>query len=105
MPSNDDRRARLLAYRTEAPHAARAHPRPEHFMPAVVAAGAARLDDDGTAEAYGRVDIGRLVHSAWVRGCFSLASYMFESKDESFKGLFGSRPNTTEAVTGSSMWS
>ena len=37
---------RLLSYRGQAPHAARAHPTEEHFLPLLVALGAASDADD-----------------------------------------------------------
>jgi hypothetical protein len=36
----------LLSYRSEAPHAERAHPTEEHFLPLLVALGAASDADD-----------------------------------------------------------
>jgi 4,5-DOPA dioxygenase extradiol len=56
----------LIHYRTEAPHAARAHPTQEHFLPLLVALGAAQ---DG--EAAQTLD-GGLTH-----GVLSMESYVW----------------------------
>ena len=53
----DDREA-LVRWRELAPHAARAHPTPEHFMPLFVALGAAGRSADGKPPRVERIDAG-----------------------------------------------
>lgn len=59
--------AALADYRARAPHAVRAHPRDEHFLPLLVAFGAA---GDG-----GR---GMRLHASFVHGGLSMAAFRFE---------------------------
>lgn len=103
MDSHEERMSRLINYKLTAPHIARIHPRPDHFLPLIVAAGAGRHIEDGTAASYGRVSHARMLHTAWVRESMCLASYIFETKDESFGGIFGARPDTA-SVTATSIW-
>lgn len=56
----------IIHYRTEAPHAPRAHPTEEHFLPLLVALGAA--GDDDTAQA---------IHGGIVHGVLSMDSYVW----------------------------
>ena len=56
--------AALADYRARAPHAAMAHPRDEHFLPLLVAAGAG-----------GR---GRVLHSSFMLGSLSMGAYAFD---------------------------
>ena len=56
----------LLAYRHKAPHAARAHPTPEHLMPFYFALGAAGSDWRG-----------ELIHRSAVYNVINLDSYAF----------------------------
>jgi len=56
----------LVDYRRRAPHAARAHPRDEHFLPLLVAAGAG-----------GAAPRGRRLHSELRYGSLSMAAYAF----------------------------
>jgi 4,5-DOPA dioxygenase extradiol len=56
--------AALADYRAQAPHAAMAHPRDEHFLPLLVAAGAG-----------GR---GRVLHTSFMLGSLSMGAYAFE---------------------------
>jgi 4,5-DOPA dioxygenase extradiol len=58
----------LARYREQAPYAARAHPRADHFMPLLVAYGAAGEGARGT-----------LLHQSWYWGDLSLAVYEFTS--------------------------
>lgn len=57
-------RAALADYRTQAPHAAMAHPRDEHYLPLLVAAGAG-----------GR---GRVLHTSFMLGSLSMGAYAFD---------------------------
>ncbi len=89
MESHEERISRLSNYKLQAPHIAKAHPRPEHLMPAMVAAGAAYIaPEDEAVIKFDRVCKGRLMHTSWVRDSVSLAGYLFESTDSSFEGLF-----------------
>ena len=56
----------LVAYRARAPHAARAHPTEEHFLPLLVAAGAA--DDDAR---------GNLLAGGMTYGILSMDSFVW----------------------------
>lgn len=58
--------AGLAHYLEQAPYATRAHPRPDHFMPLLVAYGAA-----------GEGARGRLLHESWYWGDLSMAAYEF----------------------------
>lgn len=70
------RQERLLAWETKAPFAAQAHPRPEHFMPFLVAAGAGM--DKHKPEA-------TKLFGGWGGSCLSYASYAWglEGQDAS----------------------
>lgn len=57
----------LVDYRRRAPHAERAHPTEEHFLPLLVAVGAASADD--------RVEV---IEGGTVYGMLSMESYVFE---------------------------
>lgn len=57
----------LLAWRERAPHASRAHPSVEHFMPLFIALGAA----GETAQA-------RPLHSSWEYGSLALDAFAFD---------------------------
>ena len=59
--------ARLADYRARAPHAARAHPRDEHFLPILVAFGSAGDGGRGTR-----------LHASFVHGGLSMAAFRFE---------------------------
>jgi 4,5-DOPA dioxygenase extradiol len=56
----------LLQYRARAPHARRAHPRPDHYMPLLAAFGAAGPGAQGT-----------VIHRSWQWGDLSMAAYEF----------------------------
>jgi 4,5-DOPA dioxygenase extradiol len=56
----------LLAYRTQAPHAALMHPSDEHLLPWYVAAGAG-----------GRADAPVRLHEALTYGCLAMDAYAF----------------------------
>ncbi|MEQ8231664.1 MAG: class III extradiol ring-cleavage dioxygenase [Gammaproteobacteria bacterium] len=66
LAAGDD--AALAAWRAEAPHAARAHPSDEHFLPLHVAVGAA-----------GAGFRGRRVHAGVMFGVIGMDDYVFES--------------------------
>lgn len=55
--------AELLDYQTHAPHALRNHPTPEHFLPLLVALGAAESA------------VGRALHEGFNYGILSMAAY------------------------------
>ncbi len=61
------RSAELVNYRSRAPYAAENHPSEEHFIPLIVAAGAA-----------GEGARGRCLHASYTYGVLSMASYAFE---------------------------
>jgi len=56
----------LVHYRERAPHAARAHPTEEHFLPLLVALGASNPDEPGT-----------LIHGGMTYGVLSMDSFGF----------------------------
>ncbi|HWG90488.1 MAG TPA: class III extradiol ring-cleavage dioxygenase [Candidatus Thermoplasmatota archaeon] len=62
-----DREA-LAHWTTRAPHAAKAQPRPDHFMPLLVALGAA-----------GPGARGKLLHNSWVFGNLGMAAFAFDA--------------------------
>jgi 4,5-DOPA dioxygenase extradiol len=62
----EGRSADLVNYRRVAPDAAENHPSEEHFLPLIVAAGAA-----------GKGARGRCLHSSYTYGVLSMASYAF----------------------------
>lgn len=64
---HDDDRAALAAWHERAPHAARAHPSDEHFLPLLVALGAA-----GTSPRVERV------HDGVDAGVLAMDAYLFE---------------------------
>jgi 4,5-DOPA dioxygenase extradiol len=57
----------LVDYRRRAPHAERAHPTEEHFLPLLVALGAASAGD--------RVEV---IEAGTLHGMLSMESYVFE---------------------------
>jgi 4,5-DOPA dioxygenase extradiol len=57
----------LLDYRRQAPYAVQNHPTEEHFLPLLVALGAA-----------GEEPKGRQIHTSFTYGVFSMAAYAFE---------------------------
>ena len=57
----------LVDYRTIAPYPERAHPRPDHYVPLLVALGAA-----------GEGATGKLLHQSWYWGDLSMAAYEFQ---------------------------
>jgi 4,5-DOPA dioxygenase extradiol len=57
---------RLIGYRTIAPHAGRAHPYPDHYMPLLVALGAAGPGAKGT-----------VIHHSWDLGDLGMDAYAF----------------------------
>ena len=59
--------AALAQYREQAPHAALAHPSEEHFLPLLVAVGAASNGSDGAK--------GRRIHESFDLGTLSMAAY------------------------------
>ena len=64
--TNGDRK-RLVGYRTLAPHAQRAHPYPDHYMPLLVALGAAGPGARGT-----------VIHHSWDLGDLGMDAYTFD---------------------------
>jgi 4,5-DOPA dioxygenase extradiol len=62
----EGRRADLLAYRSQAPDAARNHPTEEHLLPLFVAAGA------------GTTGRGEQLHASYTYGAFAMDAYRFE---------------------------
>lgn len=56
----------LVSYREHAPFGARAHPRDEHFLPLIAAAGAG-----------GEGATGRRLHASFLLGSMSMAAYAF----------------------------
>ncbi|MGB8252975.1 MAG: class III extradiol ring-cleavage dioxygenase [Anaerolineaceae bacterium] len=63
-----DRQA-LVDYHSEAPFPERAHPRPDHYMPLLVALGAA-----------GPVAKGKVLHQSWEYGFLSMGMYAFDDQ-------------------------
>jgi 4,5-DOPA dioxygenase extradiol len=59
----------LVRYRALAPYPERAHPRPDHFMPLLVAMAAA-----------GPAAKGRPTHQSWARGDMSMAVFEFSNQ-------------------------
>jgi 4,5-DOPA dioxygenase extradiol len=59
-------RERLIGYRTLAPHAQRAHPYPDHYMPLLAALGAAGPGARGT-----------VIHHSWDLGDLGMDAYTF----------------------------
>lgn len=59
--------AGLIDYRARAPHAVRAHPRDEHFLPLLVAFGAGGAGARGTR-----------LHAGFTHGSLSMAAFRFE---------------------------
>jgi 4,5-DOPA dioxygenase extradiol len=60
-------RKRLLGYREHAPHAERAHPYPDHYMPILAALGAA-----------GPAARGTVIHHSWDLGDLGMDAYTFD---------------------------
>jgi 4,5-DOPA dioxygenase extradiol len=56
----------LAEWRDRAPHAVRAHPRDEHFLPLLVACGAGGIKDRGTR-----------LHAGFAHGSLSMAAFRF----------------------------
>jgi 4,5-DOPA dioxygenase extradiol len=59
-------REALINYRTVAPHARQAHPYPDHYMPLLVAFGAAGPDARG-----------RVLHQSWDLGDLGMGAFEF----------------------------
>jgi len=57
-----------VKYRERGPYAERAHPYPDHFMPLLVAFGAAGDDARGT-----------VLHHSWYWGDLGMDAYAFDS--------------------------
>ena len=57
----------LVGYRTRAPHAQRAHPYPDHYMPLLAAMGAAGPGARGT-----------VIHHSWDLGDLGMDAYTFD---------------------------
>jgi len=66
LASNDE--TSLLAYRDQAPEAARAHPTEEHFLPLFVALGAA-----------GSAATSRRIHTGMEGAALSMDAYRFDT--------------------------
>jgi 4,5-DOPA dioxygenase extradiol len=64
-------RERLARYRELAPYPERAHPRPDHFMPLLVALGAA-----------GKGARGQVLHRSWDYGDFGMGAYSFQAPQQ-----------------------
>ena len=81
--SAEERARRFCCYHSEAPHALRAHPRPEHVLPAAVVAGVVGVppNDSGFPLTATRSFEG------WVRGSMSLACYHFVNERKYFSFL------------------
>lgn len=62
----------VMRYLETAPYARKAHPTPDHFLPLIVALGAAGKDCDT-----------EVVHHSWEVGTFSMASFAFHSATSS----------------------
>ncbi len=60
------RHEEVINWLTKAPHARKAHPSPDHFMPLLVALGAA-----------GEKPATERIHSSFQMGTFSMASFAF----------------------------
>lgn len=73
--------AQLLNALVEAPHARRAHPSAEHFLPLLVAAGAAsgqRVDEQGHVDAGGLT--GRRIDGDVLYGMLSMDGFVFQHR-------------------------
>jgi 4,5-DOPA dioxygenase extradiol len=57
----------MIDYRAKAPYPERAHPRPDHYMPLIVAAGAAGANAPG-----------KKMHGSWTWGDLGMGAYLFE---------------------------
>jgi 4,5-DOPA dioxygenase extradiol len=64
----------VIQYRTEAPHAERAHPTEEHFLPLLVAMGA-QLDGDQVQLIDGGIEHGMLSMDSFVWGLAPAAAH------------------------------
>ena len=58
----------VIKYEEKAPNARKVHPSPEHFLPLLVALGAA--GDNAKA---------RRIHSSWAASTLSMASFAFST--------------------------
>ncbi|CAM6101621.1 unnamed protein product [Calypogeia fissa] len=58
----------VINYREKAPYARKAHPTPDHFLPAIVALGAAGQDA-----------VGEQIHTSWALGTLSMDSYALKA--------------------------
>ena len=72
---------RLADYRRLAPHAARAHPTEEHFLPLLVAMGA--VDEAGTAQ---------VLEGGITYGVLSMESYAWGMANAAYPGALGGQP-------------
>lgn len=81
--SAEERVRRMCAFYDEAPHARRAHPRPDHILPAAVCVGAVSVPPNDS----GWPLVSECIHYSWVRDTMSLACYKWTNPRRYFSFL------------------